>query len=122
MCPEFIHVGCVMMVLLIDDDDRIREAFARLLRGRGWTIMQARNPMEAVALYAQVHVVVSDWDMPHGGGSRVMEESTKPVVFMTGNDNVIAKLRDAGRIVVEKPATVEQLTKAVNFALHGLVG
>lgn len=111
-----------MMVLLIDDDDRIREAFARLLRGRGWTIMQARNPMEAVALYAQVHVVVSDWDMPHGGGSRVMEESTKPVVFMTGNDNVIAKLRDAGRIVVEKPATVEQLTKAVNFALHGLVG
>lgn len=92
-------------VLVVEDDIMMRRAFARALAGLGWEVVSASDPGIARDLYQHVDVVLSDWGMPAGGGARVLEESTKPVVIFTG----------APQEVVGEPAEV--FCKTTDFDL-----
>ena len=71
----------VVRLLIVDDDEVLRHALARAITGLGgWTVCSAADPVEARAYYASVDVVLSDWNMPHGGGARVIQESPCPVL------------------------------------------
>lgn len=100
--------------LVIDDDPTIRRVVARLLQSRGWHTVEVADPADAP--YYRADVVVSDWDMPHGGGARVLAESHAPVVLFTGTTDTLPVLVRVAR----KPNT-EELLDLVDDALDSVL-
>jgi len=108
-------------VLVVDDEAPIRRSLARLLRGSGWRVVTADGPVAAGELLCPVSgvmpdVVLSDWDMPDGGGELVaLHASGLPVVFHTGRPEA----PPAGTRVLCKPASVEDIDAALVAAVKG---
>lgn len=109
-------------VLIVDDDAPTRRALARLLRGEGWLADTAADPDEAINYLCErviagdgPLVVLSDWDMPNGGGARVLAESPVPVVIYTGNPDA----PPAGTRVLTKPAELNVINAALRAAIGG---
>ncbi|MBI5569386.1 MAG: PAS domain S-box protein [Desulfomonile tiedjei] len=65
-------------ILLVDDEDFVRDLGERILRRSGYTVLTAANGMEALDLYAQkrdqIALVVLDLIMPAMGGSECLGE------------------------------------------------
>jgi CheY-like chemotaxis protein len=83
-------------ILVIDTEFRRRTDLSKLLAGRGFTVLTARNGEEAMALVAKggVVLVVSSVVMPRMDGLellRVMRERQPfiPVVVIASGDNAI---------------------------------
>jgi len=90
-------------ILLVDDEPAILAALRRTLRGRGYRIFTADNPVQALKLLdrERVDLVVSDVDMPQ----------------MTGTD-LVSRIRVAFphvvRILLTGRGTMEAALKAIN--------
>src|ERR1700754_3269248 len=59
------------MILLVEDEERAREVFARILRHAGYAVMEAADGLEALALledHLPCDLVVSDILMPKLNG------------------------------------------------------
>jgi two-component system cell cycle sensor histidine kinase/response regulator CckA len=73
--PRFRGHG---VLLLVDDDDSVRQVLARQLTGMGYQVIEARGGVEGVELFrrlaAQVRVVLLDVTMPDMNGDRVLRE------------------------------------------------
>lgn len=93
-----------MIALIVDDNEILARTTARMLRAWGWETVEAHDPVAAAAHYAKVDLVVTDWEMPEGGGERVLAECGKPVFVMTANDDVARQLVRARIPVILKPA------------------
>lgn len=104
-------------VLVVDDDPMVRRGNARVLKGRGWSVVEACDPVDAIQHYGQVDVVLSDLDMPNGGGERVLHESPVPVVLHSANDAGVE--RSGAKYVCMKPAGADALEAALLKALDG---
>ena len=70
-------------VLVVDDNDSIRETLTILLSRRGYRCESAVNGQEAMEKVAQAHfdVVITDVHMPRWMGSLLRKSS--PVTFQT---------------------------------------
>jgi two-component system cell cycle sensor histidine kinase/response regulator CckA len=64
-------------ILLVEDDDSIREVFSRAFRSSGYQLLLARNGEEALAAAddhdGPIHLVVSDIMMPQMGGIQLFD-------------------------------------------------
>ena len=60
------------VVVVVDDDEAIRESYADVLTARGYTVLIAENGEHALQVmtdhHAPVHLVVSDINMPEMDG------------------------------------------------------
>ena len=56
------------VVVVADDDDSVRTLIARILRGSGYTVLEARSSDEALALREAPELLVADLVMPSTGG------------------------------------------------------
>jgi two-component system cell cycle sensor histidine kinase/response regulator CckA len=56
------------VVLVADDDDAVRALIARILRGGGYTVLEARSSEEAMALGDDLELLFADLVMPSTGG------------------------------------------------------
>ena len=58
------------MILLVEDEERAREVFARILRHAGYAVMEAADGLEALSLLEDLpcDLVVSDILMPNLNG------------------------------------------------------
>jgi two-component system cell cycle sensor histidine kinase/response regulator CckA len=56
------------VVLVADDDDAVRALITRILRGSGYTVLEARSSDEAMALGDDLELLVADLVMPSTGG------------------------------------------------------
>lgn len=83
----------VEMILVIDDDSRMREHIIAVLTAEGYTTAEARNGREGLELAKKIKpaLVVCDVTMPEMNGHRVLENlrnqtSTAhlPFIFLTG--------------------------------------
>jgi CheY-like chemotaxis protein len=97
-------------VLIVDDEPGIRRAFSRCLRALGWTVTEAEDPDAAASLYGGVDVVLTDWDMPAGGGERVLREAGRPCVVQSGGEPPVPHLT--------KPAPVDSIDRALLQAMR----
>ena len=61
------------VVLVADDDDAVRALIARILRGSGYTVLEARSSDEAMALGDDLELLVADLVMPSTGGVELAE-------------------------------------------------
>jgi CheY-like chemotaxis protein len=67
-CAESSPAASKGVVLVADDDDAVRALIARILRGSGYTVLEARSSDEAMALGDDLELLVADLVMPSTGG------------------------------------------------------
>lgn len=113
-------------VLVVDDDDHVRRATARLVRELGFGVVEADDGTRALELLASgtaIDVVVTDVRMPGMTGpqlSAMIEQRHPglPVVFVTGfADELLAARPDARPRLLTKPYDADALSRMLRSAL-----
>jgi CheY-like chemotaxis protein len=117
-------------VLLVEDEEQVRELAALALQRAGYHVVQAQHPQDAIELMARhtgpVHLILTDVVMP-GMNGRVMVEklvSRFPdarILFMSGyTDDALAPLGVAPADVafLNKPFTPNELAERVREVLE----
>lgn len=112
-------------VLLVEDEDGVRDLTQRVLERQGYVVLVARDGVEALALYddhkSQIDVLVTDVVMPRLGGSELVgkvraQRSDLPVLFMSGyarNAAIRGAPGDRRTRFLQKPFTVPAFQQAV---------
>jgi CheY-like chemotaxis protein len=84
----------VKRVVIVDDDDEIRELLLRTLPADGFELLEARDGREALALVERdaPDLLVLDWNMPNVTGGDVLAELARrerrvPVIVLTADDD-----------------------------------
>jgi len=116
-------------ILVVEDDEMVRNFAVRVLRGYGYKILIASNGEEAVRISGEhqgtIHLMLTDVVMT-GISSRDVEEilkSSRPemkVLFMSGyTDNTIVHhgVLDTGKAFIGKPFTPNALGRKVREVL-----
>jgi two-component system cell cycle sensor histidine kinase/response regulator CckA len=115
-------------VLVVDDDQTIREALSRITEGIGLTPLLAANGREALALWENnkgvITLVLLDMVMPELDGPATFralrEQSNVPVLLVSGyTDHTAAQqlLSEGAEGFLEKPYTAEQLGAEIDRIL-----
>jgi PAS domain S-box-containing protein len=115
------------MVFVVEDEAAVRKSVVRILSDRGYSVLQAPGPTNAVELArlwgGSVDLLLTDIVMPEMSGDELARKlrETRPhlrVVYMTGYSGGIdtAALRIDGA-VIQKPFTRDSLLAAVEKAL-----
>jgi PAS domain S-box-containing protein len=121
-------------VLVVEDEDVVRAMACRGLREHGYTVLEARNGAEALAVVqentAAIDLVVSDVVMPVVGGRELAArlavlDPALPVLYMsgyTGEDVVQRGLMDPGAPFAQKPFSPDGLARTVRELLDARTG
>jgi len=113
-------------LLLVDDNDDVREITALLLRDGGYNVIEVSSGNAALATLdadPSIDLMIVDFAMPGMSGIELLEKArTKHprirAVFITGYvDDTWLKGKFAEEIVVKKPFTMDELAPAVLKAL-----
>jgi len=114
-------------VVIVDDDDEIRELLLRTLPIDGFELLEARDGREALALIAREtpDLVLLDWNMPNASGGDVLAELARrkldvPVIVLTANDD--PRLRQVAEthgadVFLAKPFSPIELLRAIERLL-----
>lgn len=119
-------------ILLVDDEPTVRRAYARILRGRGYEVLEAADGAEAVATYESTRprpsLVLLDVNMPNMGGVEALQrlrelDPDARIILLSGQSE-----RDAEDIALRrripylsKPCNVDELLVAIADALSSPV-
>jgi len=133
--PEILSsTGGSETILLAEDDEMVRNLAAKMLEHAGYTVIQAANGQEAVALYLKeknhVDMLLFDVLMPQMGGNdaytRICEITPDiPVLFASGfNRNAIHTnfVLHEGITLLSKPYSSNELLSAVRKVLDTAAG
>ena len=111
-------------VLLVEDDEFIRESLAELLGATGRAVLQAHDAASALAALDAhaVDVMVTDVGLPKVSGIELAREALarRPrlaVIFATGDPGGVARAGVEAAAVLVKPFSPEELDLAVTNAL-----
>ena len=116
-------------ILLVEDDDGVRQLTARMLRQYGYDILVATDGTEALAMLASglqgVDAVVTDVVMPGMSGAELIGQLRArwpdlPVLFLSGytGDEVKGELKPGSRqAFLQKPFSSDALAAAVEEML-----
>ena len=113
-------------ILLVDDDDAIRNLLVLAAKSRGWQPVTAGTAAEAcLQLNAGIKAVVLDHGLPDGEGIQVLERLRKiqpdvPVVMLTVEGS-IKEIEEAigygAKTYLTKPSSRVEILKAVKSAI-----
>src|SRR5947207_9694925 len=122
--------GTSPTVLVVDDEDDLREAIRRMLERRGFATLVAADPVEAEAVCREhggtIDLLLTDLTLPgiSGGELARMATSMRPelrVLFVSGLPREVAVgqgLVAEEAAVVQKPFTSDRLAEAVRRVLE----
>ena len=129
--PEGV-IGGEGRILVVDDQDSVREAAERLLRRLGYDTIAAATGQEAVSLFEQysrtgnpIHAVLLDMTLPGGlNGDEVMQEIREMdhdarVIATSGyfDDDAESAFRRDGYVgILPKPYAVDRLSQTLALA------
>lgn len=133
--PEIIfspgQSGGTETILLVDDDDLIRELGTRMLIMGGYHVITAKNGMDALDIYMEkqqdIALIVLDLLMPEMGGKRCLEELLKfdpdiKVLMASGyldqNSDQVSLAKGA-KGFIPKPFELSHLLEMVRNTLDG---
>jgi two-component system, cell cycle sensor histidine kinase and response regulator CckA len=133
--PEHTLVGVgTETLLLVEDNDAVRELSVHALRKRGYTVHEARNAEEAIewsfSSRIKPHLLVTDVVMPGLSGpnlaARLLQENPRlKVLYMSGYTDDATAVHGAfwgGVPLLQKPFTPAQLAERVRLALDATAG
>jgi PAS domain S-box-containing protein len=116
-------------ILLVDDEEYVRDLGKRILERAGYTVTTAASGRDALDIYAReqssIALVVLDLIMPQMGGEKCLEELVKinshvKVIVSTGHSLDAQDRLHIGRLArgfVNKPYEVEQMIQTVKEVL-----
>lgn len=125
----FDHPDLKGTVLVVDDEELIRETLHEILRSTGFQVMLASNGMDALDLYRekgdQIDLVITDMGMPQMNGGELFKrlKEIKPtikVIFCTGYMEQASKsdlLKRGACDVIYKPFKVQELLTSISTVL-----
>ena len=118
-------------VLVVEDEAQVRVLACEILRERGYSVLQAAGPDEAMqtaaAHPAVIHLLLTDVVMP-GGSGRELADRLSPlrldmrILYMSGyTDHAIVHhgVLDTGLAYLAKPFTPDELARKVRAVLDG---
>ncbi len=117
-------------VLVVEDELAVRKLTARVLRGQGYTVLEATNGEEALRVTARhtgaIDLLLTDLVMPQMGGAALAERfrdlfPTTRVVFMSGytENSMLHGELQPGVVLLQKPFTPTVLARKVREVLDG---
>ena len=120
-------------ILLVEDNDGVRELAKRTLRSRGYEVIEARNGDEAIDLVARgarAQLLLTDVVMPGLSGpnlaARLLQQNPRMrVLYMSGFNEDAAAAHGTfwgGVPLLQKPFTPNQLAERVRVTLDTSVG
>jgi PAS domain S-box-containing protein len=117
-------------ILLVEDEAAVRALTARMLRGQGYTVLEAANGIEALDLVRRhastpIALLLTDMIMPKMGGYELAEQLRQSipnirVLLMSGyTDNAVIQhgLLDPSVTFFQKPFTLPTLARGVRALL-----
>ncbi len=116
-------------MLLVEDEDSVRELIREILLMGGYTVQEASRPSEALQICEQhdgpIHLLVTDLVMPEMNGQQLAERVTRirpeaKVLYVSGYPS--GTLADHGMVgaraaLLQKPFSRQTLTHRVREAL-----
>jgi CheY-like chemotaxis protein len=122
--PE-IKIKKRAIILVVEDEDDLRELMARNLSAKGFEVVDFPNPVAALAYLEKNHpdVVVTDLEMPEMGGMEFIAELRKkyallPVIIASAfvTKDICAEVLRCGACgILEKPFQAGQLVSMVEL-------
>ena len=114
-------------ILLVEDNEALRELTRCLLAESGYTVLEAETPEKAIQIARQhggpIHLLLTDVVMP-GINGRVLVEKLAPirpglkVVYMSGYTGFTHRgLLDSEAVLLQKPITREALLSKIHGVL-----
>src|SRR5437879_3910551 len=101
------------MILVVDDDESVRELVVKIVRASGHEALAARNGLEAVAIFRSdpdsIDLVITDLKMPGYEATRRIQE-TRPraaIICVSGYSELECP---KGTMFLSKPFTLEQVS------------
>jgi two-component system, cell cycle sensor histidine kinase and response regulator CckA len=125
--------GGTETVLLVEDEDSVRQLVRETLDSRGYRVLEAANGPAALTLAASyadpIHLVITDVVMPGLSGHELIQQlqPTRPtlkVLYLSGyaQDAFSPGTTEAQKTFLQKPFTLQSLTRKVREILGpGLV-
>lgn len=119
-------------ILLVEDENAVRRAVSEFLRLRGYTVLEAKDGLDALAIAkgygSTIHLVVSDVVMPNMSGGQLAKElrirrPESKVLFVSGYAGKTLtdhKVVDLDMNLLQKPFTLKQLCGRVRSMLNQL--
>lgn len=116
-------------ILLVEDEDTVRELASTVLRQWGYNVLEARHADEAVHIWKRekdsIDLLLTDVIMPGADGRKLCkilrrERPDIPVLFMSGyDDKMMNKRSELGGMpnFIPKPFTAQKLTVKVREVL-----
>jgi CheY-like chemotaxis protein len=119
-------------VLVVDDEPGVRELARRILEGGGYSVIEAGNGQEALAVMAssaRVDFLIADLDMPVMRGEEMAKKirALRPdlrVLYVTAHSEQLFKERPElieGEAFLDKPFTMRGLLEAVSLLKVGYI-
>ncbi len=117
-------------VLVVEDEDGVRELAGRILTARGYRVIEARNGEEALSALdgddAQVDMVLTDVVVPDLGTDELQRRLREirpdlPILYMSGyprEDVVGRKLIPPEHAFLQKPFTTNELVECIGRVLR----
>jgi PAS domain S-box-containing protein len=116
-------------VLVVEDEDGVRELIWKILTDHGHTVLEARHGRDALTVAAgyehSIQLLVTDVVMPEMGAGQLVDEllSTRPelkVLYMSGytNDEIVRRgVSGSDAAFIRKPFTSGELMRKVREVL-----
>ncbi len=123
--------GGTETILLVEDEDAVRSMVSKILKNKGYTVLEARQGNEAIdiceRLEGSINLMVTDVIMPHMSGRELAGRLApmRPemrVLYMSGYpDNTIVQhgVLESGTAFLQKPFTINALELKVREVLDG---
>ena len=117
-------------ILLVEDEDGVRNSTAEYLRDTGYTVLTAAGGPEALQVAEQydrpIHLLLTDVIMPFMSGRELAEIVTSRrseirIVFMSGySDNLLSthQILDTKHKLLRKPFSLESLGQYIREVLE----
>jgi two-component system, cell cycle sensor histidine kinase and response regulator CckA len=125
------HAGGAETILLVEDENAVRALLRRILRSKGYRIIEAKNGDEAIAACLshkeRIDLILSDIVMPRMNGRDLAQRAGKihpeaMLLYMTGYASHklgSTELLELGTPFIQKPFSADTLAQRVRSVLDG---
>jgi two-component system cell cycle sensor histidine kinase/response regulator CckA len=119
----------MVTVLLVEDEESLRELIREILQANGYEVLEAEDPTKAIETVANyegaIHLLLTDVLMPGMNGRALAQRvrERRPdirILYMSGHtEDSIAQsgLVEPGALLISKPFTQESLARKLREAL-----